>query len=375
MPTLLTFDDLERLIEGAAFLGSGGGGPVSLARKLLKTMEQSGLRPRLVDWSDLSSEAWVASVAGIGSPNAAESVEAPFTTAPRRMVKALEESLGRSLDVLIPDETGPMNSLIPMVAATQLDLPVLDGDGAGRAMATLAMSTFNEVAPVKPYLLGNETPSVDDQVTAHLTVHTPEQADTLTRGIVSEASFGSSGAFSTWPCQVGPLGSVAIQGSVSQAIAVGQLLENARKSGSDPLPGLQSLFGARMRTLYTGTIDEVNSHTAQGFDITQIRMASSGQPDLTVYALNENMMAWRDDLSHPLGVGPDSLCYVSEDGHAFTNAHLSEYVGRPDKKVHLVGLEALPALRKPVIVSAYRSVLLPMGYPGPYRPLTEWNDD
>ncbi|GGX49084.1 DUF917 domain-containing protein [Saccharospirillum salsuginis] len=375
MPTALNFDDLDNLIEGAAFLGSGGGGPVSLARTLLATMKQQGLVPELVDWTEVAPDAWVASVAGIGSPNAAAAVEAPFTVAPRRMVQSLEQALGRSLDLLIPGETGPMNSLIPMIAAAQLGKPVLDGDGAGRAMATLAMSTFNEAAPVQPYLLGNETDTADNQVTANLTVHTPEQADALTRGIVSEASFGSSGAFATWPCQAGRLGEVAVQGSVRQAIEVGALLKQARAAGTDPLNALQALFGDRMHCLYSGFIDQVDSHTAQGFDITQIRMKADGEAGLTIYALNENMMAWRDDLPHPLGIGPDSLCYVSEDGHAFTNANLDDYLGHKDKRVHLIGLEALPALRKPVIVSAYRTALRPMGYPGPYRPLSHWNDD
>ncbi len=100
-------------------------------------------------------------------------------------------------------------------------------------------------------------------------------------------------------------------------------------------------------------------------------MTAAGEPDLTLYALNENMVAWRDDLAHPLAVGPDSLCYVTSDGHAFTNANLADFSG-PEHCIHLIGLEALPALRAPSILAAYRSVLIPMGYPGPYRPLSQW---
>lgn len=374
MPTVLSFEDLDNLIEGAAFMGSGGGGPLPLARSLLATMKQQGMQPTLVEWGELPANFRVATTAGIGSPNAAETVQSPFTIAPKRMIEALENALGYSIECLIPGETGPMNSLIPMMAAAQLGKPVLNGDGAGRAMSTLAMSTFNAVASIQPYLLGNETETLNDQVTASLTVHTPEQADALTRGIVSEASFGSSGAFATWPSTVGQLGKVAVQGSVSQAISVGRLLKQVRAQGADPLPALQSYFGQRMHCLYTGTLTQVDSHTAQGFDITQIRMASEGLPGLTLYALNESMMAWRDDLPHPLAVGPDSLCWVTETGIPFTNATLDDYMGASAPKLHLIGLSAVPQLLTSDILAAYRAALTPLGYPGPYQPLSYWKE-
>ncbi|WP_028670915.1 DUF917 family protein [Saccharospirillum impatiens] len=374
MPTVLSFDDLDNLIEGAAFMGSGGGGPLPLARSLLATMKQQGMNPTLVEWAELPANYRVATTAGIGSPNAAESVQSPFTTAPKRMIEALESALGYSIECLIPGETGPMNSLIPMMAAAQLGKPVLNGDGAGRAMSTLAMSTFNAVAPIQPYLLGNETVTPEDQVTAQLTVHTPEQADALTRGVVSEASFGSSGAFATWPSTVGKLAQVAVKGSVGQAIDVGRLLKQVRAQGVDPLPALQNYFGGRMHCLYTGTLTQVDSHTAQGFDITQIRMACDGQPGLTLYALNESMMAWRDDLAHPLAVGPDSLCWVTENGVPFTNATLSDFMGPAAPKLHLVGLSAVTQILTPNILAAYRAALSPMGYPGPYQSMSYWEE-
>lgn len=285
MPTVLSIEDLDNIIEGAAFMGSGGGGPLPLARSLLATMKQQGMQPTLVEWGELPANFRVATTAGIGSPNAAETVQSPFTIAPKRMIEALESALGYSIECLIPGETGPMNSLIPMMAAAQLGKPVLNGDGAGRAMSTLAMSTFNAVASIQPYLLGNETETPNDQVTASLTVHTPEQADALTRGIVSE-----------------------------------------------------------------------------------------GLPGLTLYALNESMMAWRDDLPHPLAVGPDSLCWVTETGIPFTNATLDDYMSASAPKLHLIGLSAVPQLLTSDILAAYRAALTPLGYPGPYQPLSYWKE-
>jgi DUF917 family protein len=234
------------------------------------------------------------------------------------------------------------------------------------------MSTFNAAAPIQPYLLGNETRVPDDQVTAQLTVHTPQQADALTRGIVSQASFGASGAFATWPCEISALSKVAIIGSVRQAIALGQLLKNVRARQLDPIPALKSFFGARMHCLYSGKLTHIDTHTVQGFDVTRVHLTSDSLPGLTVSALNESMIAWRDDLSHPLCVGPDSLCWVTETGQPFTNATLSDYASVGAPRLHLIGLTALPNLLTPPILAAYQAALAPLGYPGPYQPLSHW---
>ncbi|MEX1056397.1 MAG: DUF917 family protein, partial [Natronospirillum sp.] len=347
-----------------------GGGPLPLARRLAAYMRQHQLVPPVIEFNLANPTGQIGTVAGIGSPAGAVGLEDPFTEAPLRVVKAMEQALNRSFDYLIPGETGPMNSLIPMLAAAQLGVPLIDADGAGRAMSTLGMSTFNQVAKVSPYILGNESTTPEHVITAHLAVNTPDQADSLTRSIVSSGDFGSSGAFSTWPSTVGVLSKVAVSGSVGLAVTIGEQLQACQAKGIDPIAALQTVLGRRMRCLYTGQVKSVELQTTNGFDSVVIKLQSPAEPDFILYALNENMIGWYADQSQPACIGPDSLCYVTTSGVSFTNATIAEYVGKPDQ-IHIVGLQAEPALLTPGVLAAYADVLGQLGYAGPYRPLVQ----
>ena len=57
-------------------------------------------------------------------------------------VRALEDHLRQKIYAIVIGEIGGGNALGPMVAALQLGLPVVDGDGMGRAFPELDMDTF-----------------------------------------------------------------------------------------------------------------------------------------------------------------------------------------------------------------------------------------
>ena len=58
-------------------------------------------------------------------------------------LRALEEHARRSVTHLIPGEIGGSNALRPMAGAALTGLPVIDGDGMGRAFPELQMDTFS----------------------------------------------------------------------------------------------------------------------------------------------------------------------------------------------------------------------------------------
>jgi uncharacterized protein len=63
-------------------------------------------------------------------------------------LRALEEYLGRKADYLICIEAGGLNSTIPFAVAAATGLPLLDGDGMGRAFPELQMVslTLHDIA-------------------------------------------------------------------------------------------------------------------------------------------------------------------------------------------------------------------------------------
>jgi len=56
--------------------------------------------------------------------------------------RQLEKVLGRKIDAVLCGEAGGINSTTPFVVAAASGLPLVDGDGMGRAYPELQMETF-----------------------------------------------------------------------------------------------------------------------------------------------------------------------------------------------------------------------------------------
>ena len=137
----ITPDDLEAIEIGANVLGTGGGGNPYTVKLYARELLKQGKRIAVVDPLTLPDDALVVAVGGMGAPTV--SIERiirgdEFLYA----VRALERHVGRPIDALISKEIGGSNSMRPMLAAALGNLPVVDGDGMGRAFPELQMCTF-----------------------------------------------------------------------------------------------------------------------------------------------------------------------------------------------------------------------------------------
>jgi DUF917 family protein len=57
------------------------------------------------------------------------------------------------IGALFPIETGPENTMAAFVIAARTGLPVVDGDGAGRAVPTIPFCSFSALGRVKNWRL------------------------------------------------------------------------------------------------------------------------------------------------------------------------------------------------------------------------------
>ena len=55
----------------------------------------------------------------------------------------MERELGRKVDAVMPIEVGGGNSLVPVIAAAQRGIPLVDADAMGRAFPESQMVTFH----------------------------------------------------------------------------------------------------------------------------------------------------------------------------------------------------------------------------------------
>ena len=345
VPIQLQKQDLEDIIYGSAFLGSGGGGPVSMACKLLDAFDDTPFPCQIMGVNEFADDAMVAVVAGMGSPAQASQISQPFTNAPQTAVKMLQQQSGKVLAATVPIEVGPMNSLIPLLVSAQLNLPVLDADGGGRAFSTLAMASFNLLAGVNPYILCNDVQpdKQADFVGASLMVDNADMADAISRGIVEEPSFQGAGACSSFLMSGEQVKQCAVTGGLQRALALGKLLRPYREVGADPLDAVLTFFADQAVLLFTGVLRSVSQSTSGALDVGVMQL-HDGERDFTVYNLNENLIAWDDSHSSPVIQAPDSICIMAENGQTFTNASIQDHIGQ---RLHVVGVKAAPLTQTP----------------------------
>lgn len=124
---------------GGTFIGSGGGG--NLAH--LKSILESVLTKReitLLELHQLPDDCLVAAIGSMGSPELMEE-NPPDGTEGLKAIALLEKALHRKVDALYTLEGAGVNHLYPLIVSAKSGLPILNGDGMGRAFPELQMST------------------------------------------------------------------------------------------------------------------------------------------------------------------------------------------------------------------------------------------
>lgn len=128
--------DVTALERGVSLLGSGGGGDTVTAAALLR--EQLTTQPGavLTPVSDLPADALVVPV-GVMGATPVFSEKLPVGNEIRAAVRAIEHWTRASIDALVSIEVGGLNGIMPLVAALDLELPLVDADLCGRALPRL----------------------------------------------------------------------------------------------------------------------------------------------------------------------------------------------------------------------------------------------
>ena len=132
--------ELQDIVVGGGLFGAGGGGSTAEGMKLVERVLQFAPGVKLATLEEIPDDAWGAAVAGMGSPKAsltrirAYSPPRPSASWRRRSASPAGSSL--------PSKPGAGNSINPMLAAVQKDIPMVDGDPVGRAVPELQITLF-----------------------------------------------------------------------------------------------------------------------------------------------------------------------------------------------------------------------------------------
>ena len=138
----IQLSDAHAIALGAGILGTGGGGNTYLGRIWLETeFKARNVSCRVIEADEVEDNAVVCAVGTMGAPTVGVE-KIPRGDELEKTVRVLESHIGSSFEAIIIGEIGGANALKPLICALQMDLPVVDGDGMGRAFPELQMDSF-----------------------------------------------------------------------------------------------------------------------------------------------------------------------------------------------------------------------------------------
>ena len=329
---------LKDLATGAAFLATGGGGDPYLSLLCAQQSIKQYQAAELISIDDLADDAVIVAVGSVGAPTTSLEL-LPSIDDPVIAIKAFEQHLGIKVDAVVSFEIGGANSLIPIVAAAASSIPVIDGDGMGRALPEVQMMTYS-IAGVSP------TPSIAvdyagnavvfDNVTVLEYEEQIREFAMQRGGMVTTVEFCMSAAV---------LRKCIVPNTVTLAIAIGEVLRVERGNALQMIERLRVIFEntayGDMVTLFTGTVTDVATSVIGGYDIgfATLRSDRNDEMDVKVDIKNEYLTVWLGEKL--LASVPDLITFLdTETGQPINSERLAF-----GQRVTIVGIGCPPHFR------------------------------
>ena len=336
----VALDDAQAIAIGAGVLGTGGGGSTYLNRlRLNNELRRQGRPVPIIRADDVPDDALVCAVGGMGAPTVSnEKLQEGQEIA--RAVRALEAHLRKEIYAIVIGEIGGGNALGPMITALQCGLPVVDGDGMGRAFPELDMDTFMiyGAAPA-PFALADS----HGNVAIFERIGSAKKAEAFARSLTIEMG-GSAGL--VMPVMTGAeLKATIIRDTLSLAKRIGEAVLNCRARSMEPAATVAALCNGTV--LFSGKIIDVDRRTVQGFARGKLVISAFDDFNrkLEIDFQNENLVA--RSAGEVICSVPDLITLVTlEDGEPIGTESL-----RYGLRVAVLGLPAPKELKTPAALA------------------------
>ncbi len=340
-------DDLLDLSTGAVFLATGGGGDPYVARLVAEQALRTYGPAEIIDPESLADDARVVTIGGVGAPTASLEL-LPSVDDAGSALRAFEEHTGNQTDALVSFEIGGANSLIPLIAAVERGLPVVNGDGMGRALPEAQMMTY-PIGGVRP------TPAVAIDYRGRTRSFSTADIFEYEQQIRAFA-LGHGGMVTACehPMTGRQLKDTVVAGTLTFSIKVGALLRERRGNAHSILEHLNDLFEdsiyGELRHLYTGKIVDIERRIEGGFDrgIARLEPFDGGGTPLELSIKNEFLLATMNE--QVVASVPDLIVVLDYETSTPINAERLRYgqrvsvlaIGCPDyyRSEHALGVVA-----------------------------------
>jgi len=341
-------ETIKDLARGAVVLGTGGGGDPYVGQLLLQQEVRNGNFVDVINARELDDDALVVSVAGIGAPTVlVEHLQG--TGVCQRLLSRMEKYLGRRVDALIPAEVGGLNSIIPLALGAQVGLPVVDGDGMGRAFPHIEMVTFSVYGKSAcPLFIENE---LGDSVIIENTT-SDRKAEDVAR--VVTGVLGAMVYSALYPMSGADVKEKAILGSMSLCLEIGRSIREGRAKFDDPLTGLLEVVhqpeqNRYAHVLFDGKIVDIRRETRDGWHFAEVDMRplDGGPDEFQLGIQNEYLTARKNGKS--VCIVPDLICTLDRESAEPITAEKLKY----GQRLKVLGMSAAPMMRRPECLAVF----------------------
>lgn len=351
---------VERIAKGACFLGGGGGGPLSITPVIIDNIFKHVDHISVVELDAVPDDAGVAIVAGMGSPQSSKGIT--FDTAPAVAFDEVAKLSGMDLDYVAAVEVGAANSVIPMLVAAQKGIPLVDANGAGRAVPTLPSTTFARAGvSAGPAVLSAVGVPHNPCKHSAKDANAEQVEDWAQQVLTSDPDFSQykAGAVSLWAMTGKKLKTrqpqaTAIGGDLWLAEQVGRALESPH-----PIDAVAEVLKAQSRGVTfmgTGKVVSVKERAVGALDGGMVSVVMD-EYLLQLPYLNEFLGAFAWDALPPRYVlGPDMICCMTPEGAPLSNPEINElFHTKGAFEMSLFVIEASAAIRQPDMFDYFAS--------------------
>ena len=315
--------DIEDLLKGCAFYGTGGGGEVSAGRTSLLDCLSMGLPMTLLDPDDIKDDALYCCPFFMGSiaPKTAETLaemeslgylDRKYYLEEILMgaVRTLEEVSGKAVEGLYIAEPGGSNAGCCMAAAYKMAIPVIDGDPAGRAVPEMTQG----LAAIRgmDFLPAAYFDAWGNRNATFQTMHT-KAAERIGK-FLSEAAYGEM-AEAAYLMTGKELKTILVPRTLSKAYQVGR----AMRQVEDVLAAAAEAAGGKV--VGRGILQNMQTKDQGGYYWGTYEILGDDGRLYKIWFKNENHILWID--GRPAVTSPDLISLIDlEEEEPLLNSHL-----------------------------------------------------
>ena len=347
MAVMIGEQEMHDIAAGAAILGTGGGGDPYVGKLMALTAIRKYGPVKLLDPSEVPDDWFIVPTAMMGAPTVLIE-RIPRGDEAVESLRLLEKFHGRKADATMPIEAGGINSTIPFVVGAKAGLPVVDGDGMGRAFPELQMETFSVYGiPGSPIAIHDEKGN-----SALLNTVDNVALEWLARGLT--VKMGGSSHIAEYAMSGKEVKRTAVKNCVSLVLKIGRTIREAAANKESPLKALidvtEGTTYGKAIPLFKGKVLDVERRTTAGFAVgnTTIEgMDDYSGKTMSIRFQNENLMAAVD--GNIVATVPDLISILdTESAHAITTEGL-----RYGFRVTVIGIPTPEIMRTPEAIKVW----------------------